>query len=743
MSLSIELVGAQPHEQHPSIALYAFDIRGRVAGKLAVADKGELDIEPHRLPPIVALGPDVADPASLDPAGLMTLRVSDQVDAWRETNAILVPGPWWRRWPGFQTCLTGTAERCFPFGLNVGDFRNIALGRPSIFERCAPLCNAVVEIWESTTCCWPFPIWEVPRVISGLRQFLADNPVMFPQPPRPDPGPPDRVLAASVDQALARSAPSRLFVPSTDLALHLTTLQSLESSEALQYIEANPVLWRFVCETSSAMLTETPVTPDGSFSYCYWRYPFFLINCRSSYFYKVKQQINGAWTYVYDGAAANQYFTADQAANLYSWTGVTCYQQPPLPGTDFVAFQAIGATDTSQLNSHWAAPSVIGGVNVDQTQTAEYTLASPPTDAGLVLADGAPWGGTLPFLLAFDPGLQALGAVYYRMSVVQADGGAPMAGATVQVIKNPVAWSQFQIVGGALTEPVIPLGPNIVADVDGNPIDGLYTIPYPPTSPDTTWQSNQYHQHLDTTTLPNALGATPGVGNGRYLVILEIFDAAANRLIPLSASSVGPTDTSTGFNYYRLFTPPGPGAVTAEVPFGALTHLIWVDNRDVVGSIDYFNSTSGTQECQFINVSDGSALFRVGYRAYHNVMCDPGPSPIPTFTFMASYEVSWEEGLSGPSGVLDEGGDINQPNPPFPTCPALAPDVTTPGTSFSTLLGGETACSFAITLTITAKHTNGSGPVFYPVSIPAAVALSIGELCIPTESRLRALEPVQ
>ena len=235
MSLSIELVGAQPHEQHPSIALYAFDIRGRVAGKLAVADKGELNIEPHRLPPIVALGPDVADPASLDPAGLMTLRVSDQVDAWRETNAILVPGPWWRRWPGFQTCLTGTAERCFPFGLNVGDFRNIALGRPSIFERCAPLCNAVVEIWESTTCCWPFPIWEVPRVISGLRQFLADNPVMFPQPPRPDPGPPDRVLAASVDQALARSAPSRLFVPSTDLALHLTTLQSLESSEALQY----------------------------------------------------------------------------------------------------------------------------------------------------------------------------------------------------------------------------------------------------------------------------------------------------------------------------------------------------------------------------------------------------------------------------------------------------------------------------------------------------------------------------
>jgi hypothetical protein len=440
MSLSLKLVGAQPHEEHPHIALYAFDTRGRVAGKLAVAEEGHFDIDPHRLPAIVALGPDVADPASLDPAGLMTLRVSDQMAAWSATRSILIPGPWWRRWPGFQTCLTGTAERCFLFGLTLDDFRGLALGQRPIFERCAPLCNAVVEIWESTTCCWPFPIWDVPRVINGLQQFLADNPVMFPQPPQPDPGPVDRALAASVDQALARSAPSRLFVPSSDLARHLAMLQALGASEAALYIEANPVLWRFWCETSSAMLAETPVNPDGSFSYCYWRYPFFLLNCRSSYFYKVKQLINGVWTYVYDGAAANQYFTADEAANLYSWTGATCHQQPPLPGTDFVAFQAIGGMDTSQLNSHWAAPVVIGGVNVDQTQTGDTTLASPPTDGGLVLGNGAPWGATLQFLLAFDPGLQALGAVYYRMSVVQADGGAPMSGASVQVIKNAIAW---------------------------------------------------------------------------------------------------------------------------------------------------------------------------------------------------------------------------------------------------------------------------------------------------------------
>ena len=755
MALSLKLVGAQPHEEHPIIALYGFDAHGRVARKLATAEEGEFDIDPHGLPAIVALGPDVADPTSLDPAGLMTLRVSDQMTAWRETNTILIPGPWWRRWPGFQICLTGTAERCFPFGLTVDDFRGIAIGRPPIFERCAPLCNAVVEIWESTTCCWPFPICEIPRLIAGLRQFLAADPIMFPQPPRPDPGPQDRALSANVDRALAKSAPSRLFVPSIDLAMHLETLQSLTASEALQYIEVNPALWRFGCETTSAMLSETPVNPDGSFSYCYRRYPFFRINCRSSYFYKFKQLINGVWTYVYDGAAAHQYFNADQAANLHSWTGVTCGQQPPLPGTDFVAFQAIGGTDTSELNSHWSTPTVVGGVNIDQTQTGDTALGGPigvgpqvgpPQDGGLVLpggswASGAPWGGTIQFLLAFDPGLQALGAVYYRMSVVQADtNGAAKTGAPLQVIKNPIAWSQFQIVGSNLTEPVIPLGPNIVVDVDGNSIDGLFLIPYAPTTPDTTWQSNQYHQYLDTTTLPNILGGTPGAGNGRYLVILEIFDASANRLIPLSAASTGSTDKSTGFNFFRLFTPPGPSAVTAQVPFAALTHLIWVDNRDVTGSIDYFDSVSGSTtsvsnaECQFINVSDGSALFQVGFRAYHNVMCDPAPSPVPSHTFMASFQIDWEEGLMGPSGVLDSGGDTNQPNPAFPVCPASAPDVVTPGTSFTDLLGGEGACSFAITLRIGSKHTTGSGPVFGEVEIQSAVALSIGELCIPTTS---------
>ena len=77
--------------------------------------------------------------------------------------------------------------------------------------------------------------------------------------------------------------------------------------------------------------------------------------------------------------------------------------------------------------------------------------------------------------------------------------------------------------------------------------------------------------------------------------------------------------------------------------------MIWFDNRPVVGDIDDFqvvsggSTVTGSQECQFLS-APGNALFEVGYRAYHAVMCDNSPSPIPSHTFMLSYELDWEEG---------------------------------------------------------------------------------------------------
>jgi len=49
-----------------------------------------------------------------------------------------------------------------------------------------------------------------------------------------------------------------------------------------------------------------------------------------------------------------------------------------------------------------------------------------------------------------------------------------------------------------------------------------------------------------------------------------------------------------------------------------------------------------------------------------------------------------------------------------------------PGTSFATLLGSQTACAFAITLHVWCKHTNGITHLSqYDVEVPSAVSLSL------------------
>jgi hypothetical protein len=714
MAYKLTFVGAQPNEQTPAIAVYAVDSAGRIGKKIATADKGQITLAKDASG-IVAIGPDVPDPSTLDAQSLMKVRLADQTAIWTQSG-ITIPAQWWRNWLGILICLAGKASRCFPFVLEnpvevlKANALNARLVPPLFPPFCTPLCNGVVEVWENTCCCWPILIFQVPSVIANLRQFLAENPVMFPPIPKPDPGPVDRVLERNVNLALASGKVDPSFAPSTDLAAHLHSLETMTAQDALQYIQVNPSLWPFFCHCSSAKLGETVLQPDGTFHFCYFQFPFLLPNCRRSYFYKVKQFINGVWTYVYDGAAAHQYFNADVFANLNTFRGLTCNQTPPPPGNDIVALQAIGLTNTWNLNSHWSGAD---GSGKDLTQVGDVNLGGPPTDAGLLNPNGAPWGGTPQFLLYFDPGMKALGATYYRLSVVQADGsGNPVGGATPQAIDNPVSWSYFQTVSGQTAILSQSLGPNTVGASNS-----LFLIPY---NADHEWLGDQFHQYLDTTKLPNTLSST-GTGNGQYLLVLEVFDSAGKRLVPQTAPSPGPNDVAKPFNFIRLLT----STTTSNVEYKSLTHMIWVDNRPVVGEIDSFAkvvngvTTTGSEECQFLT-APGTALFEVGFRAYHRVLGDSAPAPHPSRTFMSSFQLDWEEGLNGPSGILDSGLDVDQPLSRDGGSPEMSP-----GVSFATLLGTQTSCAFAITLHVWCKHTDGiyhlSG---YDVEIPSAVALS-------------------
>jgi hypothetical protein len=125
----------------------------------------------------------------------------------------------------------------------------------------------------------------------------------------------------------------------------------------------------------------------------------------------------------------------------------------------------------------------------------------------------------------------------------------------------------------------------------------------------------------------------------------------------------------------------------------------------------------------------------------------PGPSPlnpIPPTTFMSSFVLWWERGLNGGTGTLDSGADADEPPDTATTGSADLPPKLSPAANglLSTLLPNPLpnptpppaflpvsaypeSCSFAITLDVYSKHTDGT----YHYSdldahIVAAVALS-------------------
>ncbi len=726
MQLDVKFVGAQPNEQTPGIALYMIDARGQ-ATRIAALAKGKLEVgdaPPKDASAIVALGPDVPDPRTLDSKSLLQLRLAAQLPLWRKSQAIEIPAQWWRQWLSFTICLSGKVSKCFPLFLDkLPLVKNLALGQfPHLpWEFCSPICNGVVEIWESTCCCFPFLLTDVPPLIAKLKAFLAENPVMFPAPsrPGPDPGPVERALERTVDRAMAAGKVDLRFVPSTQLHEDLQMLEASTPQDAVQYFQTHPSLWPIWCTCTSAKLGEAGLNPDGTFNFCFQQFPFILIFCHRSYFYKVKQLQGGQWVYIYDGAAANQYFSADEFAYLSTLLGNACGTvTPPPPGTDFATLQQIGSTLSYALHSHYGG---VDGSNNDLTQTGAYSVAAPPPDGGLVNSNNAPWCKTLSFMLYFDPGMEALGAYYYRMSVAPADlNGNPVG--PMQPIQNPIAWSKYVLVGTEVDiEPQV-LGPNSVVN-GSNTINGLYLIPY---NADQDWLSGQFHQYFDTRTLNSTASGVPGPGNGRFLLAVEVFDKNGNRLVPPGVTP-GTGDVAVSFQFLRLMSASGPGS-TANVRQAALTHLFWADNRPVVAEIDDFslNGSASSAQCQFLS-GPADAKFQVGYRAYHAVMGDPPPNPIPPTTFMSSYDLWWERGLSGGSGTFDSGGDTNQPASMGSGSPAESPgnNGELDGPDSQLLPPPLTACSFAITLNVYSKHTDGT--YHYndlDATVVAAVALS-------------------
>jgi hypothetical protein len=196
----------------------------------------------------------------------------------------------------------------------------------------------------------------------------------------------------------------------------------------------------------------------------------------------------------------------------------------------------------------------------------------------------------------------------------------------------------------------------------------------------------------------------------RHLVTVEIFDSTGKRLRPSTAPATGQPspEAPAGFTYRRKVAATGP---TLEVPFGALTHLFWWDNREVEATINQLMLGGGVfgGQCQFLT-GGPSSTFGIMYQAFH-----------PEALFHRDHAISWKRGLAGDSGVIPVG--------PTGNVPVSSASGTT---TFGTMLHNSSPppddfkkCAFTVFLTVNGKTTDGDN-LGYPQDMDsAAFALEV------------------
>jgi hypothetical protein len=717
--VEIRFNAAKSGEATPQIALYLLGSNGRIERKLTVAEKGKLMVPKEVLAKggVFALGPDVSDPPGL-PKEQMVLFRADQVSTWVKEGHIDIPKALWPGWLRFYVCVSGKVEKCFPIYLGHLPLKSKVRYFPHI---CAPICNGVVEVYQ-TECCCRSRIIDID--LSELLRRLREAVLQYPPIHIPGPGPVESTfiegvanpptaspaaarLADSVRLSRAMGNGTPLVNMNVDLQTEVAKVESMPKQEALLYIQQNEYLWPFICSCSTVKLGEAILQPDGHFSFCFFRFPV-PANCSFRYSYKVKQWNGTSWTYIYDGLASHASFPDDVVADIKTFLGKTCDPGPGVPTGDlpYVMLEDVGSTPSYLMVSQTQASETTLGAVADNGG-----LVNPPSGSDVGQLTNQPWGATLSFRLRFHDGMQALGAQYYRVSIIPTNDGSNPSGAP-QILTNSIAWSQFVFVSGHIQVQSVGLGPVNPGTVGGQV--GLYKIPF-----GTDWLWPQYHNYWSTTAEPN----------GRYMMEVEVFDAAGNRLKPTGTPGSG---TDAAFNFLRWTD----SVNTTPVPFPDLLHLFWVDNVPCYAKIVdlRMNGVANTAECQFMT-GDCCSTFSAGYRAFHstrNSISQPE-------TFMWSYEIWYHRGLGGPTVVTDTGG-LNQPS----TLGGGSPAVSSPQTFASMLsanclpkpvvvqgqCGQEPTehkkCSFALNVYVWAKHTDGSRRLSeYDASDQAAFALEL------------------
>jgi hypothetical protein len=677
--------GAPP----PKLAIHALDEAGRVIATVAVAEDGSFSPE--------AVLTDKTDRVRIGPAdvkpdqrrGLYTLPAADARRMLTADLELAIAGRIWQPWYPIRRCVGGNVRRCRPFLHVLDDLlvsRNLAqlpavrlatnfrqLGRYP-YLRCSPICFGTIEVYRRICCCRSLVIdpGDIPILVNPDLPFIPEDPLGPTGPiPGPRPGPDPAPFAAQqlliTEGAIDEGKIARLQASALP--------KGISAQARLDFLNRNPLLW---CHCGPPKLVARGFVQDGgTFSVC-WREPpiFLLQSCHEEFAYVVKQPIGGGLVTIYNGVAANQWFHAGDSPTLTSYhhQAIGC-RESDVPGDGaFVVLEDIGVTPSHQL----ATP----------LQTSFQSVGLPAYNSGLLNPVANPndavgqllnrnLGGGVALQYHFTETMRPAGAIYYRIQAAKADAlGNPTGGWSPLA---PMTWSTWKL--NTATPGSIALGPHTVG-AENN----LSFIPYDtgvPLGANEEWQDGQYHGVIPTTDLDD----------GRYLVMIEVFNAAGARLKPLAAPAAE-AGVGAAFTFRRWNVP----ASTIPVPFAALTHMMWWNNQAAVADIVniQMNGAPSDAQCQFLE-ANAAATVGIGYRAYH-----PQPGT-PSFLHVHSLVIT--RGLNGPSWQVANlpGDEVGEGGPPH--------------TSITKTLGellagepeGQQKCAFAVNLHSHVKTTNGAG----------------------------------